>query len=127
MIQVDLAVIGDHPIGPGIDSIPVGDVEVLRRDLDAEALALRHRLGEARVVDVAERQVRTPPSERTGERPPDARTGPGDGRNTSGEVLSSVLPPPFQAPTRLEGLVGRTAGPENSMMESSMSLIFRAR
>ena len=50
--------VGHDLLGPGLDGSPVGHVHVLRGDLDAVALALRHRLGEAGVVDVRQRQVR---------------------------------------------------------------------
>ena len=72
-IRLTRAVIGDDAVGPGVDGVPIGHVEVLRRDLDAEALALRHGLGQTGVVDVAQREVRTTPGQRVGQRPPDAR------------------------------------------------------
>ena len=46
--QVDRAVVGDDAVGPGVDGVPIGHIEVLGGDLDPEALALRHRLGQAR-------------------------------------------------------------------------------
>ena len=58
--QVDLAVVGDDLVGPGVDRVPVGHVEVLGGDLDSEALALRHRLGQAGLVDVAQRERALP-------------------------------------------------------------------
>ena len=66
------------------------------------------------------------PGQRVGERPPDARTRPGDGGDPAAEVLHGSLLVPLRTPTGSRAFTG-ARGPENSMMESSMSLIFRAR
>ena len=64
--------IGDDPVGPGVDGVALGHVEVLGRDLDAVPLALRHRLCQPGVVDVAQRDVRAPPGQVLGQRAADA-------------------------------------------------------
>ena len=69
----------DDALGPGVDGVPIRHVQVRGRDLDPEALALRHRLGQAGVVDVAERQMRSLPRQRSAQRPPDTRARAGDG------------------------------------------------
>ena len=55
--QVDRAVVCDHPVGPCMHRPPVGDVEQLRGDLDAAALAQGDRLGQPHLVDVGQREA----------------------------------------------------------------------
>ena len=55
--QVDLAVVGDDLVGPGVHRVAIGDVDPVRRDLHARALAQHDGLGETDLVDVAQGQM----------------------------------------------------------------------
>ena len=84
--EVDPTVFGDDVVGPRIHRIVGCDVEVCGRDLHPEAVARRHSLGEPRVINVTQGQVRPAPSQRVGEGPADARAGPGDRRDTVAKI-----------------------------------------
>ena len=119
-IEVDLAVVGDHLLGPAVHRVAVGHVEVLRRDLDARGPRTAPRSRPARIVDVAEREVRTPA--RPVRRPALARcpSPPRDGRHPSVEVLHvmAAVSTGSGADRHWGRLAG--AGAVNSMASSSI-------
>ena len=74
--------VADDLAGPCLDRLAVGYVEALGRDLDAGSLAQGHRLGQPRLVDVGQGQVRAPGGEILGQGAADARRRPGDRGDT---------------------------------------------
>ena len=64
--------VGDRG-GPGVERLPVSDIEDLRGDARAEALALRGGLGERFFLDIADGQVCAARSELLGERSANTR------------------------------------------------------
>ena len=119
--EVDRAVVGHHLLGPGVDGVPIGHVEVLGGDLVPVAPALRHRLRQPGIVDVGQGDVRAAPRQLDCEGAPDARARSGDGGHAVVEIPHVG---PLRTPVRRPA---PATGPENSMHASSTSLILSAR
>ena len=85
--QVDLAVVGDDLVGPGVHRVAVGDVDALRRDLHA---APSHSATvSARPTSSMSDSARWAPRRASsiGQGPADAGAGAGDGGDPAVEVL----------------------------------------
>ena len=98
--EVDPPELGHHAGRPRVDGLTVGHVDVRSGDLDRSGdrgvlLDERDGLGQAGVVDVAERHVASPRRQLDGERPADAGAGTGDGRNLARNVPHR---PPYKSP-----------------------------
>ena len=126
--QVDRAVLGDDLVGPRVHGVAIGDVDARARHLHARPLAEGDGLGQADVVDIAQREVRAPARQLLSERASDAGTGAGDGGHPPVEGLHdarscSVVAVSGRAPTT----AGWAAGLESSSTPSSMPPSFMTR
>jgi hypothetical protein len=88
--HVDGAVVGDDGVGPAVDGLLVGDVELGGGDPYLRP-GERGGLGEARGVPVGQGEVAAVAREAQGQCAPDAGSGSGDRGGTTGEGLHRRL------------------------------------
>ena len=88
--DVHPTVVGDDLVGPGVHVVASGHVEATGGHLHAPALTAGRRLGQAGLVDVADRQVGTPTAQLDREGPADPRARSRDGGHPAPEPLHEV-------------------------------------